>query len=73
LKNTCPSGCPSGKQNEVDSGILQQTIANIGLGVGIVGVAAGATMFLLSNSSSSQHTGAALVVAPGYIGMRGSL
>jgi hypothetical protein len=73
LKNTCPHGCPADKQNQVDSGIMQQTIANIGLGVGIAGVAAGVTMFLLSSPSEAPRNGAALVVAPGYIGMRGSL
>jgi hypothetical protein len=73
LKNTCPHGCPTDKQSEVNSGILQQTIANVGLVAGVVGIAAGATMFLISGSSRAPRTGAALVVAPGYIGMRGTL
>jgi hypothetical protein len=73
LKASCPRACPADKRGEVDSGILQQTLANVGLGVGIAGLAVGTTMFLLSMPSQSPATGTALVVAPGYLGMRGSL
>jgi hypothetical protein len=73
LKNNCPSGsCPSSKSGEINDGKTFQTVANVGLGVGIVGVAAGATLFVLSlGGKSADSTG--LVVSPGYVGVRGSL
>ncbi|HEY8041644.1 MAG TPA: tetratricopeptide repeat protein [Polyangiaceae bacterium] len=73
LQGACPHGCPPGKQGEIDSGRTQQTVANVGLVVGIVGVAAGATLFVLSMPSKSSSPTTGLVVAPGYLGVRGSL
>lgn len=76
LNSACVNGrCPSSKQSEIDSGRTQQTIANVGLVVGAVGVAAGATLFVLSlqkpASPAAPTTG--LVVSPGFVGLRGSL
>ncbi|HEX3343953.1 MAG TPA: hypothetical protein VHS09_05240 [Polyangiaceae bacterium] len=73
LQSSCPhNACPPSKQGEIDSGRTQQTVANVSLVVGGLGVAAGATLFVLSLSSKpSSNTG--LVVAPGYLGVRGSL
>jgi hypothetical protein len=49
LQSACPGGrCPAGKQGDVDSGKTDQTVANVGLGVGIVGLVAGGTLFFLS-------------------------
>jgi hypothetical protein len=73
LQSSCTRGCPPDKRGEIDSGRTQQTVANVGLGVGLVGLAAGATLFFLSIPSASPTPGAALVVAPGYLGVRGSL
>jgi hypothetical protein len=73
LKSSCPHGCPADKRSEIDRGSLEQTLANVGLGVGIAGLAVGATMFLLSASPSPSRVQAALVVAPGYLGMAGTL
>lgn len=73
LKGACPRGCPPGKRSEIDRGIMQQTIANVGLGVGLVGIAAGTTLFFLSTSGNAPSAATAIVVAPGYIGVRGSL
>ena len=51
LDEECGGRCTDPKfQDDVDSGKRAQTIANIGLGVGIVGVAAGATVLLLGGS-----------------------
>lgn len=76
LKNNCPGGrCPASKSGEINDGKTMQTIADIGLGVGIAGVAAGATLFILS-VTGSHDTGApttGLVVGPGYLGLRGTL
>jgi hypothetical protein len=74
LQNACPHGvCPPGKQGEVDSGRTQQTVANIGLGVGIAGVAVGTALFFYTAPNKSAGPGAALVIGPGYLGVRGSL
>ena len=74
LQNACPHGvCPPGKQSEVDSGRTQQTVANVGLGVGIAGIAAGTALFFYSMPTRTSGPGAALVVGPGYLGVRGSL
>jgi hypothetical protein len=73
LKSACPHGCPPDKQNEVDSGITQQTVANVGLAVGLFGLAAGTTLFLLSPPPRTQTPAAAIIVGPGYFGVRGAL
>jgi hypothetical protein len=73
LQSACPHNvCPPGKQSEVDAGRTQQTVANVSLVVGGVALAAGATLFVLSLSPKSS-AGTGLVVAPGYLGWRGSL
>ncbi len=73
LKGSCVNGvCPPNKSGEISDGKTFQTVANVGLGVGIVGVAAGATLFVLSlGGRGGQSTG--LLVGPGYVGLRGSL
>jgi hypothetical protein len=73
LKSNCSNGtCPAGKAGEISDGKTFQTVANVGLGVGIVGIAAGATLFGLSlGGTSPDSTG--LVLTPGYVGVRGSL
>jgi len=79
LNQACRGGpCPSDKSGEISSGKTQQTIANVGLAVGIIGVAAGATLFVLSMPKSSEPAApaapppsTALVVGPGWAGLRG--
>jgi hypothetical protein len=75
LQSACSHNvCPPGKQGEIDSGRTQQTLANVGLVIGGVGLAAGATLFVLSLSSKPAAEGtAALVAGPGYFGVRGTL
>ncbi|HEX8791900.1 MAG TPA: tetratricopeptide repeat protein [Polyangiaceae bacterium] len=76
LQNSCHplSACPSSKSGEIDSGKTDQIIANIGLGVGIVGVAAGATLFVLSlGGKSAPAASTGLVVGPSFVGVRGTL
>jgi hypothetical protein len=49
LEDDCPNGrCPPGRNDDIESGRRYQLIANVGLGVGIVGIGAGATLFVLS-------------------------
>jgi hypothetical protein len=77
LNSACHGGpCPSDKSGEISSGKTQQTIANVGLVVGILGVGAGATLFVLSMPKSSEPAAApapatAVVVGPGWAGLRG--
>jgi hypothetical protein len=75
LNGACHGGpCPADKQGEIDSGKTQQTVANVGLVVGLVGAAAGATLFVLSMPKSAPTTTAsttAFVVSPGWAGVRG--
>ena len=76
LQSSCPSGsCPSSKAGEISDGRTFQTLANVGLAVGIVGVAAGTTLFVLSlgGKSPDSASSTSLVVGPGYVGLHGSL
>ena len=40
--------CPASKEGEVSKGQSEQTAANVGLGIGLVGLGVGATLFILS-------------------------
>ena len=67
LEEDCPNGrCPPGRNDDIDAGRRYQLIANVGLGVGIVGLAAGTTLFLLG-SSGSERPQTALRIAPGAV------
>ncbi len=73
LESACGGGpCPPTRQSDIDAGRRQQTIANIGLAVGVVGLGAGVTMFLLSKPSDTAPN-AALVLSPGWVGLRGRM
>jgi hypothetical protein len=51
LEDECNNGvCPKELEDDADTGRTYQTVANVGLGVGIVGIAAGTVLFLLSGS-----------------------
>lgn len=66
--------CPASMQGDIDSGRSMQTLANVGLVVGGLGLGAGVTLFLLSRRSSSaaETVASHLIVAPGYGGVRGT-
>lgn len=74
LESACGNRpCPDSRQGDIDSGKSMQTLANVGLVIGGVGLGAGVTLFLLSRSSSKTADAVAshLVLAPGYGGLRG--
>ncbi|HEX3343465.1 MAG TPA: tetratricopeptide repeat protein [Polyangiaceae bacterium] len=72
LNGACHGGpCPPDKTGEISSGKTQQTIANVGLIVGIAGVAGGGTLFVLSLGKSSSGPTTGLAVGPGWAGVRG--
>jgi hypothetical protein len=75
LQKECGTGpCPASRADEISSGKTQQTLANVGLVVGAVGVAAGVTMVVLSTRKSkgppAPTTG--LIIGPGYLGANGT-
>jgi len=73
LGSACHNGpCPTSKADEISSGRTQETIANVGLAVGVVGLAAGAALFVLGRPPSASSPSAAVVVGPAWAGMRGS-
>ena len=74
LQTKCGSApCPASLSDEVSRGKTEQTIANVGLVFGIVGAAAGATLFVLS-MPKSKTTAASIspVVSLGWAGVRGN-
>jgi len=76
LTSACPPPnhqCPATKQSEISTGRTQQTIANVSAAVAVVGLAAGATLLVLSLPHKSDSTSTALLVGPSFVGVRGSL
>jgi hypothetical protein len=73
LSHACAGGpCPTDKSGEIDAGKTNETIANVGLAVGIAGAAVGAGLFALSLKKAPVST-AAFVVMPAWVGVRGTL
>jgi hypothetical protein len=59
LNSSCPDHrCPADKQSDVDAGRSDQTIANVALVIGVVGVGAGVTLFVVSMHGSKETTAA---------------
>jgi len=81
LEDACPTGtCPASQNETIDRGQREQLIANIGLVVGAVGLAAGATFLIVElatggDSAAPAQEAAAIQVdldiGPGYIGVSG--
>ena len=74
LQSACGAGpCPPSRSDEISSGKTKETVANVSLAIGIVGVAAGATLFVLSLKRETTAPSAALIVAPAWVGIGGKL
>jgi hypothetical protein len=74
LDGDCPNGaCPPGRSDDIDAGRRYQLIANVGLGVGILGLGAGATLFVLSANRSPAEDArqTAVRVSPGAVSLEG--
>jgi hypothetical protein len=73
-ERACPPDKADDAADKVSSGQTTQTIANIGLIVGAVGVAAAVPLFILSMKKPSEQpkTDASVIAGPGYIGVRGT-
>lgn len=66
LKNDCPNNsCPASKKSAADTGRTFQTVANVGLVVGIVGLAGGATLYFLSTRDKNGKADTARTDRPG--------
>ncbi len=77
LDATCKNHvCPSGQAGDIDKGKTEQTIANVGLGVGIVGIGAGVALFVIDmKHSSPAHDSARrlqLRAGPGSVSLGGT-
>lgn len=53
LSSVCTPSCPPSRAGDVDSGRRAQTIANVGLVIGLVGAAASVTLFVLSSKKQA--------------------
>jgi hypothetical protein len=80
LEKACPKSgmtrvCSTDTKKQIDDGKLQKDVANIGLVVGAVGLAAGVTLFILSRDTSPKKDEAPqvqAVIGPTYLGLQGS-
>lgn len=55
LEKDCPAGhCPPDRHDEIAAGQRFQTIANVGLGVGIAGVVVGTALFIVAGGSGRE-------------------
>lgn len=74
LKEKCGGPCPQEFASDIDKGRTQQIVANVGLGVGIAGLAAGATLFVLSMKKKPETTQpqTTWLIGPGSLGVRGT-
>jgi hypothetical protein len=68
------TACPREFEDEVKSGKTTQTLANVGLVVGAVGLATGATLFILSlrKDKTEGAPDIRVIASPGYAGIRGA-
>lgn len=65
--------CPSDLKSTIDNGKTEQTLANVGLVVGAVGLATGVTLFVLSRTGKKDDAPKqSLVVGPSYVGVHGT-
>lgn len=72
LRSECPGGaCTSAHQDDIDAGERYQLFANVGLAVAVVGIGAGATLFVLSSGSDEREHGR-VMLSPTGVAYRGS-
>ncbi|MCU0694721.1 MAG: hypothetical protein MUF54_25365 [Polyangiaceae bacterium] len=65
LEDSCPNNqCSSDRSSDIDSGKTYQTVANVGLAVGVAGLGVGVALYLLSEDPSSSRREMAMTRAP---------
>ena len=76
LKAKCdPLPCSQSFSADIEQGRTQQLLANIGLGVGIAGLAVGATLFAISmkkKPADATQPQTTWLIGPGSLGVRGT-
>jgi hypothetical protein len=73
LQTACNNGpCPAGKADQISAGKTQETIANVGLVVGVLGLGTGAVLYFVGKPSAPSAASAALVVGPGSMALHGT-
>ncbi|MBK8254475.1 MAG: tetratricopeptide repeat protein [Polyangiaceae bacterium] len=74
-KGTGTRTCPADAAGQINDGKVQKDVANVGLIVGAVGLAAGVGLFILSMDSGAKKDDAPkvqAVVGPSYLGVQGT-
>jgi hypothetical protein len=78
LEEQCPNGrCPASLQEDADNGRTYQTVANVSVTIGAIGLAAGAaflipTFFMGGEAGGEAKAAVQLQVAPGHVGLWGT-
>ena len=74
LDSDCPNGvCPTDRSDDIDAGKRYQTIANVGLVVGVVGLGTGTVLYLMSGDDKGREQPTTQVgVGPGTVSVQGT-
>lgn len=75
LSDACPNNhCSPSRADDIDAGRRDQLIANVGLGIGVVGLAAGTVLFLMSSPRTEQTRARStwVAVGPGNVRVGGA-
>lgn len=74
LQQQCQAGtCPASEATVIERGRREQTWANVGLVVGIAGLGAAATLWLLDGSNEGNSTRVGVMLVPNGAAIRGQL
>ena len=72
LEDNCPGGqCPLDRQSNIDAGERYQLLANVSLGVAVVGVAAGTVLFVLSAPKEKSADSVSVRLRPSTVSVEG--
>jgi hypothetical protein len=73
LEDACSGGqCPSDSQSDIDAGKRYQLLANVSLGVGALGLAAGTVLFVLSTPKEKSTASVSVRLRPSAISVEGN-
>lgn len=73
LEDDCPNGaCDRNRDDDIDAGRRYQTIANVGLVLGVIGLGTGAALYFTSEPASPEEGRTAVRVGPGTVSLWGS-
>jgi hypothetical protein len=76
LESRCTSRrCPAGTQEDIDTGKSLQTVANVALGLGVIGLGTGVLLYVLDakRETTVADTGVRVAVGPGSVSVEGTL